>query len=288
MDFQLSALQDLDPKVFDALLAQISTGAFFATQDDTLRVTVLNGAAGVTLNIRYRGLDVQGRPPTSADTVIPATNRTASTTIVRLPIGWIFGGSIFAAAGSPVEGQCYVVVDLMRGEGTAATVHQTLAQGYVTTTKKLAFPGSPLLAPTEGPGALRAIVGTAPGAGVEISEVVPTNARWQLLAFQSRLVTGAAVANRNPELTIDDGANEYMRGPSLAAIPASTTIRPSWAPGCSHQVSSSAAPGAWIVSLGDEVFLPSGGHIKTVTQNIQAADQWDAPRYLVREWIDVS
>lgn len=288
MSLLLSAIQSLQPAQLDALLAQLSSAAFFADPDATLRVTVLNGAAGVNLAVRYRALDLEGRSPASSDTIIPATNRTSGTTIIRMPVGWVFGVTVFATAGSPIDGQCYVVVDLMRGEGAGATVQQTLAQGYVTTTKKLTLPGSPLLGPVEGPGALRPIVGSVPGAGADISEVVPTNARWQLLAFQSRLVCSAAAANRHPELTLDDTTNEFERGPSLAALIASSTTRISWVPGASQQVSSSAAPGAWIVSLGDELFLPSGGHIKTVTQNIQAGDQWDAPRYLVREWIDVS
>lgn len=283
-----SALGELDAPALERLLARMGAAMFFAGPDDTLRITSFNGAAGVALAVRYRALDIEARTPTSADVHTPLTNRTSTTTTIRLPVGWIFGLTVFATAGSPIDGQCYVIVDLMRGEGAAATVQQTLGEGYVTTNRKLALPGSLFMSPVEGPGALRSIVGTTPAAGADISEVVPTNARWQLLAFQSRLVPSAAAANRQPELTIDDGGNEFTRAPSLVAIPASTTIRITWAPGSSMQVSASAAPGSWFVAFGDELFVPSGGRIRTATQAIQAADQWDAPRYLVREWIDVS
>jgi hypothetical protein len=92
----------------------------------------------------------------------------------------------------------------------------------------LAFPGVPIASPLDGGGALRSIAGTTPGAGAEISETVPTGARWELLAFQATFVTSAAAANRVPQLTLDDGTTVYFRLGAALNQAASLTQRRSW------------------------------------------------------------
>lgn len=288
MGLLMSDFTALDQPARERLLAQLAPAGFYSSGEDTLVVTAFCKLSGVTLAVRYRAIDLDGRPVTSGDNFAPTSNRLATTLTIRLPIGWIYSVDIFATAGLPRMGDCYVTVDVVRGESAAGTVQQTLVQNYVTTSYKLAWPGSTSISPLDGVGSLRVIVGSTPAPGADIAEQAATSARFQILAFQSRLVCGIGVANRQPELTIDDGANEYYRAPSLAAIPASTTIRITWAPGMTNQISTSAAPGSWIVTLGDQLYVPPGGRVRTLTQGIQAADQWDAPRYLVNDWIDLS
>jgi hypothetical protein len=92
-----------------------------------------------------------------------------------------------------------------------------LLQGYVTDTSRLSFPGSPIRSSIEGPGVLRSITGTNPAANAEISETVPTNARWRVHAIRFTLVTDANVANREVALTLDDGAAVFARSPPGSA-----------------------------------------------------------------------
>lgn len=143
----------------------------------------------------------------------------------------------------------------------------------------------PLLANTDGPGLIRSITGATPGAGAEVSETVPAGARWSLLSIIWTLTTSATVANRFPDITIDDGAAVYFRvGPTIAAPASSTQIY-------------NAFQGAGVVtrdgnttverSLPIGLMLATGHRIRSNTTAIQVGDQYSAVQYLVREWRDL-
>ena len=264
--------------------------ALYLTGEDGLRLIALNAHTGVTLLMRGRFLPV----PTLRDpvprvspfehTLTPATDRTASTISPMLGEGWLLDVSVVASAGSPNFGRTFVVVSVARGNGAAAIVTSTLAQGYVTGTQRIAWPGSPMFSAVDGGGAIRSIAGATPGAGAEISETVPTGARWELLSFLAHLLTAVAVANRDIVLTADDGATVYMRANAPVVVPASTNQDFCWGP------ASSLFPGAVrnVQTIGTPGGLKLlGGHrLRTATAAIQAADQWSAVQYLVREWIE--
>lgn len=257
----------------------------YLTGEEGLRLSSVGNLAGLTLTLsgRILGLDNVVRPFVALH--VPNSNRTIASTLELLSEGWLLGASVRVTGGSPSYGAVWAALELVRGSTGALTTVQALANDFVSAAAPLIWPGGADLDTLDAGGNLRSILGTTPGAGAEISEVVPTGARWQLLAFQSVLTTSAAVANRQPEFTLDDGANEFQRAPSLAAVVASSAVRVSWAPGMTNQISGTAA--SWMVSLGDEVILGAGYRLRTLTAAIQAADQWSQPRYLVREWFDV-
>jgi len=252
--------------------------------DDNLRITSYNAAANVQLAIRSRTLTTDGTLDASVDGQTPNTDRSAKQTILITPEGWLLGGEVFVSAGSPSIGQCYVVVEIFRGTTTAGLALQQLAAGYVTTKQPLAFPSLLSQSSLDGSGALRSIAGATPAAGAEISETVPVGARWELLVFKATLTTSAAAANRLPALTIDDGTTEYYRDQFATNEVASTTYRNIWAAGLglNSGLNTLTQRGALPVGLR----LAAGYRIRTVTTAIDAADQWSAVQYLVREWIE--
>lgn len=256
----------------------------YCTGDEQLRLTVLNAASGVTVAIRGRFLDLDGHVERLGDTLVPATDRSASTLTLRLGRGWLQNVAVIASAGTPLSGQCFVQLSLIRGEGSIGLDETTLAAGYVTAVQRIAWPGGLVLNSLEGGGALRSIAGTTPGAGAEVSETVPTGARWELLAITMLLTSNATVSNRGANLTLDDGANVYGRFAHVLFVTAGLAAQLTWAAGVAVIAAGNAVRQTSPIPAGNR--LGAGHRIRTSTDNIQAGDQFSAIRYLVREWIE--
>jgi len=255
----------------------------YLTGEEELRASSLANASGLGLTISGRILRPDGTISPIKFTHAPNSTRTIATTIVGLSEGWLLGLTVRATTGAPAFGQTWVLLELLRGGGGATDVVQTLGMGFVTANTPLNWPGGVNFLPTDGPGHLRSIVGTTPAAGAEISEVVPTGARWEFLAFRALFVTSAAVANRFPSFIVFDGSSGDYQNGAIVAQAASLSIKYHLAPG---------APAPQLDGNNDLVIpapvgirLAAGFAINTGTANIQAGDQWSAIRYLVREWM---
>jgi hypothetical protein len=255
----------------------------YLTGEEWLRVTTFGNAAGVVLGVAGRILRPDNVPVPIAEAHTPNSNRTVNQTRHPLSEGWLLGLSVLATAGAPAFGQVWACVELVRGGGASAQVVQALAMGFCTTRTPLVWPGGANLLPLDGPGNLRSITGTTPGAGAEISETVPTGARWQLVSFRTRLVTSAVVANRNSVLLFDDGANEYGRYADNANTTATSTLFLTWGSGAVGQ--NNGANNMRAIGFPQGQFLGAGHRIRTTTVNIDAGDQYSLVQYLVREWL---
>lgn len=267
------------------LFAGLTPSSVYLTIDDNLRVTAYNSLASVVCQIRLRMLNLEGRVvPSGSESLTPTTNRAATSTLIVTDEGWLLGGQVFVSGAAPLEGQTFVVVELVRGAVAANAVPvQVIASGYVTAKMPLTFPG-PVKSALDGQGVLRSIVGTVPGAGAEITETVPTGARWELKSLSLALITAVAVANRIPAITLDDGASLFFASAIPGNETASATWSNQWGQGIGFSFSAAAFVGNAAIPVG--VRLPAGGRIRTSTTNIQAADQYGAPRYEVLEWLE--
>lgn len=281
---ELATTSNFNPDDAARAAALLSPSALYLEFDDELRVTAFNSVASVVLEIRSRIFGLGRKVQVSRDTLTPSTSRAASSKTIGTDEGWLIGGEVFVSGAAPLIGQCFVVVEVVRGLNTGAPALQLIGAGYVTANTPVAFPSFPPASPLDGGGALRSIAGTTPGAGVELSETVPTGARWELLAFQATFVTSAAAANRVPQLTLDDGTTVYYQLGAALNQAASLTQRRSWFQG---------APAPYLdnannlpLPLPMNLRLGAGHRIRTVTAAIDVGDQWSAVRYLVREWIE--
>ena len=256
----------------------------YITDDETLRLTVHNAAASVRVRVAGRRCTVDGRINEFGHELVPTTDRLATNLDVQLGEGWILGLAVRVISGSPLDGQTYAVVQLGNGSGAQFSPLDVLCADTITAARRLAWPGSPIRGPLDGAGAIRSITGTTPAAGAEISETVPTGARWMLVSFQFRFVTAVAVANRVPILVVDDGANAFVRSSLGANIPASNTVDVLYGQGIndSSAIFDATLNGPLPVNL----FVPSAGRIRTTTTGIQAADQYSLVQYLVIERIE--
>ena len=264
--------------------AAYAKGNLFSAVGQYLRVTSYNAAANVVLNIRHRFVDCDGEIQASAETQTPNTDRSAKSTIIVTPEGWLLGGEIFASGAAPAIGQTFVIVEVVRGLGSSALALQVLAAGYLNAKQPLVFPNAMIGSSLDGGGALRSIAGTTPAAGAEISETVPTGARWQLLAFRYQLVTSATVANRQSTLLADDGTTNLWYAGGDPVQPASGTFLYSF--GAGYTPFGAVPTNATGRSLPTPNFLGAGSRLKTQTLSIQAGDQYSNVQYLVREWLE--
>ncbi|HEY3042612.1 MAG TPA: hypothetical protein VGJ39_01210 [Vicinamibacterales bacterium] len=257
--------------------------SIYVGPDDHLRITSFNSLAAVTLAVESRLMAPDGCVQDFADRHVPNTDRTPASTLIRLREGWLLDWLVRATAAAPRVGQCFVVVELVRGFTGAVVPIATLGQGYVTDTTRYGGPGSSLAASGEGPGVIRSITGTNPAAGVEITETVPTNARWRLIAMNFQFTTDATVSNRLVTIALDDGVTNFSRTDSGQLQGASTT--PSYT-GLVGAGFSTAAGGIRHIPLPAGPLLMGGFRIRTSTTNLQAGDDYTAPQLLVEEWIE--
>lgn len=264
---------------------------FYTTGEERLRVVSVNSLTGVRVKIHFRFLDAFGKVQASGYDHVPNSDRTVHTTEHELGVGSLLNLTVFASTGTPLLGQTFVIVQLIRGVGTAAIILGTLLQGYVTSTQHLGWPGSPISLSTEGQGAIRFLTGTTPAPGAELAESVPTGARWQLLTFYTQFNCSAAAATRTPRLRLFNAPVVTNIGifSSTYNLAANEVAGLTWASGLGAQVFDPITPpGFPALVLPSDTPLTAGMQINTVTQQLQAADQYLAISYMVREWLEVN
>jgi hypothetical protein len=254
----------------------------YVREDDALQVTVIP-ITGSTINLQYRILSPNGTVLVSQDNVPLGVARSLSFFSRQLAEGVLLSVAVVPTGPVPSAAVNYVSVGLRRQNLGVSGLHQVLCAGYVTQACPLSWPGAVLQRPTDGAGTLRSVTGTTPAAGADISEVVPVGTRWQLLSLFAQLTSAVAVASRQVNLTLDDGANIFYETPNGPVQAASLVWEYNFAP-CGF------APAVVLTDVAmhydnSQTLLP-GFHIRTDTVAIQAADQWTAPQYLVREWQD--
>jgi hypothetical protein len=254
----------------------------YVAADDMLQAQVYsNGATSAIL--MYRLLLPDGTVLVSQDSISLNGARTQQFFSRQLAQGVLLSVTLIPAFNLPAQGLIYASIGLRRLAQGATSLHEVLCAGQVTQLFPLTWPDTALRYPTDGAGSLRSITGSVPAAGADISETVPSNTRWQLLALNASLVTAVAVAIRQATLLIDDGANVLYEAPEGPGQAASLT----WE---YHFASQGFAPVNTLTDVSmhydNSLVLGPGYRIKTDTAAIQAADQWSAPQYLVREWAD--
>jgi hypothetical protein len=251
--------------------------------DTQLVVRSWNSLSGLVLTVVGRLLDADGKLRTFEFGHTPNTDRSKAESAYTLTAARLIDVAVTAKSGSPYRGHCYVTLGLARRTAPTTEYYQDLAKGYVTAAGGLIWPGGPYLDSVEGPGLLRSITGTDPAAGQEISETVPTNARWRLRALYAALVTDATVTDRRVDLRISDGTYVFAWLAWASTQPASATYtyqvaEYGYAPTTTGSIRYYSVP-----SLGQ---LLQGWRIYTMTNNLQAGDNWGAPQMLVEEWIE--
>ena len=132
-------------------------------------------------------------------------------------------------------------------------------------------------------GHTRLLTGADPAAGADVTITVPPNKIWVLHGVLFRLVTSATAANRRVHLQIRPGTGERFQFFSTIDQTASLTRTYTCAP--MGAVTDELDDQDIIIPIANNLTLPEGSVISTSTINMQAADDFGVPEFLVEEYI---
>lgn len=251
--------------------------------NDRLYVAAYSSVASLVVTFSGYFRKMNGEIVEYAVIVNPTSDRAVTAGTQHFGAGFLLSCVATLASGNANRGQCYVRAQIQRSAGTPAIKLHGVLGGYVTDDYSPSFPYGKIEGPLEGPGCLRSVTGSNPAAGAEISETVPTGARWELIALSMTLVTAVAVANRTAVIVIDDGTTIILGNPAVVVQPASNTFDYS----VQHYGAESLSnAGNVVINIPPHLRLPAGFRIITFTGNMQAADNWAAPQMMIEEWIE--
>lgn len=121
-----------------------------------------------------------------------------------------------------------------------------------------------------------------PGAGAEVSQVVPAGEIWELLSASYRLTTSAVVANRRSSLRVRDTNGRLIDQDDAAAVQAASLAVDYVydllaAPPVAQVVQSMPLPAPFLP-------LPPGFVVSTITQLLDVGDAYSNITLMVRQW----
>jgi hypothetical protein len=250
--------------------------------DDSLQITTLSAAAGFTVQVNVRVLGVDGLIHPFQFDVVTVAARAAQTNRFQLMEGYILSLSAIVTGGNMESNPIWIAAGVTRSPFGVLNTYCQLIAGYGSINTSLTYPTSPVSRTTEGNGFYHSATQSAPAAGADITFTVPTAARFRLVSFVATLTAAVAVANRLVFLVIDDGANIVTTIPSGVTLVAATVNTYCFADSTPVTAVFDAAS---MGPLPSNCLLPSGFRVRTVTANLQAADQWSAAFMLVGDFM---
>lgn len=259
---------------------------FKLAEDDSMRVVVLNAAASAVVNVQGRLVEPGQDPRPFNFVVTPTSNRAASTQDFVLNAGLVTNLTVFVSGATPLYGQTFVIIQLIRSTGLTAYVMGTLLAGYVTATQALGWPGSAIQNSVTDGGYYRVIRGTLPAAGAEIHETCPAGARWQIVGINLRLTPVNLGTTRYPQLFFNNGGFVAVVAQPASNLNDANAGNFLYSPNPLATSVLIGSTSSFLVPIASPVVLLAGDFFSTATQFLQAADQWSVPTYLVREWLE--
>jgi hypothetical protein len=161
---------------------------------------------------------------------------------------------------------------------------QLLLQDYSTLFNPTGWGVSGARMPTEGTGFISSQIVANPAAGADWIYTVGTLRRQAVRSFNALFTAAAAVANRQVELIIDDGANIMWRTSAPVNITANQVVNVS---GTGTNAPTGIITTDISVVIPPGLVMPQNWRLRALTTAIQAADQWSAIAIMREEWIDV-
>ena len=263
-------------------LEKASLSGKWLTEHARLRISVWNSVTpAAIIFFCYRMLESNGSVSDHQIQITPTTDRAVTESDIRTGVGYLLNCFFTTETLTVRRGAIYARA-VMRNDKDNNTIDY-LCQGYVSSQSSPMWPDGNSEPSVGGQGLINTVIGTDPAAGVEISQTVPTNARWHVRGIQFTLVTAVAVATRRVVVVIDDGANEIFRFDSQSTQLASLTRNYKIA----DYKLQPADNGTFIyIAAPFDFELLQGYRIRTITENLQAADDYGAPVLAIEEWIE--
>lgn len=279
-------------------------GPIYISVDDFLAVSIFNSVANIQVIVEGRILRAPIQlPPDQRDPNVPTqvamlrggggieefqfiftpdATRNVNPFVRQLSEGFLISVNIATLTLGVEPGQCFVSTGIQRTSAAQAR-NVNLISGYVMHGYDFSWPGGSLRYPLDGAGFVHSQVVGNPPAGSDWILTCPGFARWRIESFVATLTTSATVANRQVQIIIDDGANQYWVHDPATAIAASST---GVIIGTMTNAPTGVFPNIQSVVLPPNLYLPAAHRIRSNTQGLQAGDQWSAIVFGVEEWID--
>ena len=252
--------------------------------NDRLYIAVWNSVSGLVARVRGVVLLKNGSQAEFNFRVSPTSDRVVTESFNQIPAGYLRSLIVFPE-GSTLRGQTFVSISLTRDAENSNNRNQLLIQNYLQSGNALGFPGSKIQDSTEGPGVIRVITGTDPAAGAEITEAVPTNARWKLLGIRPRFVTSATAANRFVRIQYQSGTPDLFTTRAHDAQTAS--LNEFYVFAVNGEFAAAIVTGIpWHNNFLPDIHLPAAADISTTTTGIEVDDNYGAPILIIEEWIE--
>lgn len=257
--------------------------AVYLTENDFLQVIAEGSLAGTSLIIQGRFLNPDGRISYFSRRLAVTSDRLLVNDSFILGECFLLGIIVYSTTPLP-RATCYVKVSFAQGTiGAIGVYFETLLEGYVDGYYSPTWPMSVPEHEVSGFGYVRTVVGSAPAAGAEILESVPTNARWIMRSVRLVLTTSSTVATRMVQIVLDDGTNAFHYVESPVGQLLSTVVNYA----CGDYPSFALASPGTINRLPlPPMALREGYRFRTNTIGLQAGDSYAAPVYTVEEWLE--
>ncbi len=278
----------------------------YVLRDDVLFLQAINANTGatetVTFNYRFlRVPEVQGGQPsgqgsagdagavvdygiidTGQDQILLPAGVSQSTKTRTLGEGWLLTASA-SCAGALQRGQTFVRMLILRGGNTVQNAAQTLFEDYITNPAPGGYPGGRIVNPGEGIGWRKSLQVANPAPGADWTMTVPSFIRRSVVSFSATFTAAVAIASRNINVIVDDGANIVWQDDVSAAVTASQVASIN---GTQTNAPAGIIATTLFVVLPPGLVLPQGFRVRSSTGNIQGADQWSAIWFLVEDYLD--
>ncbi len=256
----------------------------WVTPDESLQLNCRNSLAGVQLQVISRIWNPSGDLIQSDFFITPPSDRSAQIVFQPLYYGYLASVSVYVVGPTfPRRGQTYAALYLNKNPVGGSLIQAPLGAGYLDSQHIVGWPYGRMQAAAEGPGVLTSVLGTAPAAGADWTQTVPSFARWRVRAVRATLTTSAAAGTRQVFLVADDGANTFYAPPSSLGQGPNQTITYDFVPGTTFLTFTG---GVQPVVIPQDLVLDAGHRVRSLTGTLQAGDQWTAPRLLIEEVIE--
>lgn len=257
----------------------------WVSSDDRLHIHIWNSVSGQVVLLQGRLLLTNGDIRQINERITPTSDRAVTTQQIVLLDGYLLSLAI-TPEGTTRRGQTFCQLYLARSPFDEAGHMTLLISHYIETGHGAGWPGGTMESSVEGPGFIYLVTGTDPAAGSEVSETVPTNARWKLRGFICTLVTNATAATRNMSTIVDDGSTAFFKSRLTGGFSNSQSRTAYFLPGYESTDFTFINNEYALVPLLPDLLLFQGWRVRTSTTNLQAGDNYGAPVLLVEEWIE--
>lgn len=276
---------EMYPPDIDMLRARavMGLGALYIRGGDAVQFTVFSSVASQVVSFRGYLLNTDNRICPFNVAVAPTSDRVATSVQETIGEGILLHLTAFLTTGSANRGQTYCRVRILQGNPTTPMPNATILQGYVTDNTSPTFPGGNNEGSLDGQGYVAQQRPANPGAGNDISVVVPTGARWKFHGMGFDVTSSADVADRFIALYVDDAGRSIFTsayGPAQAA----SLTKSYYFANCGYFTTAFVSNN---LSIGfPNLILAAGMHISSSAFNLQLADTITSVTLLIEEWIE--